>query len=301
MPGSSSSANQTPSNVKTIFFPPGTSKAEMQRQLDIETEKALYEATGTPVSPAQTPTNGVGTIAGKKKNVDGPRRNSGRLSYYYFDSHSQSFHLKEGDKFYREKPLAVGNFAPSSFQSALPLSGKYQPTLCSDGQTYGFNDLITLSSAIRELGDAYENAVHNYQLHRMAHKEYESIMNRRGIKYSNGEQMRMDKEISIDPPPHLPKYMQDILNIEPDPYVICPNAYLRGSSLNMARNTIHINAEDVVIECDSCVIDSPGTHMSYGPFAKNSIIRGITFKGATDTSLIFRHDGAEVAFEDCMW
>jgi len=233
--------------------------------------------------------------------VDGPRRNSGRLSYYYFDSHSQSFHLKEGDKFYREKPLAVGNFAPSSFQSALPLSGKYQPTLCSDGQTYGFNDLITLSSAIRELGDAYENAVHNYQLHRMAHKEYESIMNRRGIKYSNGEQMRMDKEISIDPPPHLPKYMQDILNIEPDPYVICPNAYLRGSSLNMARNTIHINAEDVVIECDSCVIDSPGTHMSYGPFAKNSIIRGITFKGATDTSLIFRHDGAEVAFEDCMW
>jgi G:T/U-mismatch repair DNA glycosylase len=66
-------------------------------------------------------------------------------------------------------------------------------------------------------------------------------------------------------------------------------------------SSIFINAEDITIECDTCVIDLPGTHFSFGPHAKNVHIRGITFRGATTSSLTFHHHGSDVRFEDCYW
>ena len=50
-----------------------------------------------------------------------------------------------------------------------------------------------------------------------------------------------------------------------------------------------------------CTVDLPGTHFSFGPHAKNVLIRGITFRGATTSSLTFHHHGAEVSLEDCYW
>ena len=66
-------------------------------------------------------------------------------------------------------------------------------------------------------------------------------------------------------------------------------------------SSIFINAEDITIECDMCVIDLPGTHFSFGPHAKNVHIKGVTFRGATTSSLTFHHHGSEVRFEDCYW
>jgi hypothetical protein len=64
---------------------------------------------------------------------------------------------------------------------------------------------------------------------------------------------------------------------------------------------IFVNAEDVTIECDMCAIDMLGTHLSFGPHAKNVLVRGITFRGATTSSLTFHHHGADVRLEDCYW
>jgi hypothetical protein len=50
-----------------------------------------------------------------------------------------------------------------------------------------------------------------------------------------------------------------------------------------------------------CAIDMAGTHLSFGPHARNVLIRGITFRGATTSSLTFHHHGADVRFEDCYW
>ena len=64
---------------------------------------------------------------------------------------------------------------------------------------------------------------------------------------------------------------------------------------------IFVNAEDVTIECDMCAIDMPGTHLSFGPHARNVLVRGITFRGATSSSLTLHHHGADVRMEDCYW
>ena len=82
--------------------------------------------------------------------------------------------------------------------------------------------------------------------------------------------------------------------------MICPKANIRPPIYG--RHTpITVNAEDVVIQCDSCIIDASGTHFAFGPHAKNVHIRGLTLMGATASSVIFRQDGAEVSFEDCFW
>lgn len=63
-----------------------------------------------------------------------------------------------------------------------------------------------------------------------------------------------------------------------------------------------MNAENVVVECDDgCTIDVGGTHLAFGPHAKNVLVRGITFRGARSSSLTFFHDGADATFEDCSW
>ena len=74
-----------------------------------------------------------------------------------------------------------------------------------------------------------------------------------------------------------------------------------GGGGSSSYSSIFISAEDVVVECNMCAIDMPGTHIRFGPHAKHVIIRGITFKGATTSSLTFYHHGANVRLEDCYW
>ncbi|KAL7465086.1 hypothetical protein ACHAXS_005412 [Conticribra weissflogii] len=64
---------------------------------------------------------------------------------------------------------------------------------------------------------------------------------------------------------------------------------------------LFFNAEDLTLECRDCTIHASHTHLSFGPHAKNVKIRGITFRGATTSSLTFHHHGADVSFEDCYW
>ncbi|KAL9183127.1 hypothetical protein ACHAXT_004914 [Thalassiosira profunda] len=180
------------------------------------------------------------------------------------------------------------------------------PTLCPDGRTVGYDNWFLLRDAVTEA-----NAIAAEEFLRWNEYLVRSATNK-----------------SVEPPVYHP----------PEPFVICPGVTLnqkspyrsilspyywasylvsflpygsssssrlvRSRSAPKAKNklsSIFINAEDIEIECDMCVVDLPGTHFSFGPHAKNVLIRGITFRGATTSSLTFHHHGADVSLEDCYW
>jgi len=261
----------------------GNGKARVIRRAEVTTGKPELELQ---VQPDPSFVNGVTRSVSTSK---GDAHHS-RYYYYYFDPSSGSFQLKPDYTTYPARPtkvVSVSATADDSFQFGLSLSGKYLPSFCKDGQAYGFSDLATLRNAVHELSDAYTYAVERWQHYHLARAEYESITKK--APHAN----------NIQSPPPLPEHLQEFLNVVPDPFVICPGVHLR--SLHGRHGQINIDAEGVVIECDSCIIDAPGTHFSFGPHAKNVAIRGITLMGATDTSLTFHHDGADVLFEDCLF
>jgi len=224
-------------------------------------------------------------------NVNGHPRES-TYTYYYYDSFTQSFHLQQE---YTTFPEKSASFALQPYQKSLSVTGRYHPTICKDGQTYGYSDWFTLRNAVHELGNAYKYSVSRWGHFNAAMTEYEMIKFMHESNLEKSPEKR--QELTIEPPPGLPQHLVDLLDMPPDPFVICPHATLRSQ-----RNLpIHIDAEDVIIECDSCVIDVAGTHFSFGWHAKNVVVRGLTLMGATASSLIFHRDGAEANFEDCYW
>ena len=151
-----------------------------------------------------------------------------------------------------------------------------QPSLCSDGETYGYDRWDTLIKAFQE--------ANSYSTDRFM----------RWNKYFATTKGTIQEGRFWDDPRHY--YDEDIV------LTICPNAVLRGSRGPLA----FVNAENIVLECDDCAIHlthrtQAGSHFSFGPHAKNIWIRGVTFRGATSTSLLFHYDGAEVSLEDCFF
>ena len=231
---------------------------------------------------------------------DAPGSKDTSYHYYYYDSVSQSFHLHQEFTTFPDKPVPL--VTVPSYQQSLALSGRYRPSICKDGYTYGYSDWQTLQKAVHELGDAYSMAVQHWEDYNAALSEYEMI---RFLHYQSGSSLESPgqeyaQKADVQPPPPLPGYMLDFLELSPDPFEICPKASLRPP-MHGRQTAITVNAEDVVIQCDSCIINSPGTHFAFGPHAKNVHLRGLTLMGATASSVIFRHDGAEVSFEDCFW
>lgn len=140
------------------------------------------------------------------------------------------------------------------------------PTLCSDGVTMGFDNWSKLRTAMHEAN---------------------SISAERFMKWN--EYFATNS---------FTAFQNDDLYYEEDiVFSICPDAILRAR-----KGPIFINAENVVLECKgNCVVDVGGTHLAFGANAKNILIRGITFRRASTSSLTFFHDGADVSFEDCSW
>eukprot|EP01082_Thalassiosira_pseudonana_P006069 g5492.t1 g5492 contig2:643402-644898(+) len=187
-----------------------------------------------------------------------------------------------------------------------PGSASVLPTICPDGVTMGYDNWFTLRDAISEA-----NA--------MAAEDF--------LRW-NEYLVQSAKNKSTEPPVFR----------EPEPFVICPGVKLNQKSPyrtfslfsfisalssilpynNMFTNQrltstrtisksksklspIFVNAEDITIECDRCTVDLPGTHFAFGPHAKNVLIKGVTFRGATTSSCTFHQHGADVNFEDCFW
>jgi hypothetical protein len=140
-----------------------------------------------------------------------------------------------------------------------------QPTLCSDGITMGFQDWNTLKAAIREANSLSAEKFLRWNEH-----------------FAEGQQNTFDDKSVY--------YEVDVF------FTICP-----GTTLKARKGPIYVNAENIVLECDGCTVDVGGTHLAFGPHARNILVRGVTFKGAQTSSLTFYHDGSEAAFEDCFW
>jgi hypothetical protein len=143
----------------------------------------------------------------------------------------------------------------------------YRPSLCPDGNSYGFQDWYTLRAAVQEANylaaERFMKWNEYFATHLVTSFEDESLY-----------------------------YEHDVI------FRICPQSVLKSTS---QRHSIIINSENIVLECDGCIIDVRGTHFAFGSNAKNVLVRGITFESATSSSLTFFHDGAEATFEDCTW
>ena len=145
-----------------------------------------------------------------------------------------------------------------------------RPHLCSDGKTYGYDTYKELEDILSEI---------NLYSHDR-YVEWDSFYERTSDTFNGtfkDPNQYFDEEILV---------------------TICPNAVLRRRK----GPALYVNAENVLIECEDCVIDvKSGSHMIFGPYAQDVMIRGIHFKGATETSVRFPYDGAEVYFEDCFF
>eukprot|EP00536_Pseudo-nitzschia_multiseries_P014236 jgi/Psemu1/291327/fgenesh1_pg.676_\ len=140
------------------------------------------------------------------------------------------------------------------------------PSLCSDGVTLGFDSWTKLRAAVHEANSISAERFMKWNEY-FATNSFTAFQNDRLY------------------------YEEDII------FSICP-----GSTLRARKGPIFINAENVVLECeDGCVIDVGGTHLAFGANAKNVLVRGISFRRASTSSLTFYHDGADASFEDCSW
>ncbi len=206
------------------------------------------------------------------------------------------------------------SFLMGSAQLAIP------PTLCSDGITIGYDDWYVLRDAI-----SMSNAIAAMNFLRWNEYLATSYHSNSG---TTTEQDRKDEE----PPEYIPpepfvicpgvtltrkskygwrrfistyywmSYLAATTKKTQQPIIHPPLHHHSTNKSNKNKlSSIFINAEDISIECDMCVIDLPGTHFAFGPHAKNVHIKGITFRGATTSSLTFHHHGSEVRFEDCYW
>ncbi|KAL3800937.1 hypothetical protein ACHAWO_000070 [Cyclotella atomus] len=149
--------------------------------------------------------------------------------------------------------------------SLLPRKPVVLPKLCPDGRTMGFDNWFTLRDAISEANS-------------LAAEDF--------LRWNKYLVMSLED----------PELEEPIFPI-PDPFVICPGAKLnqrhpprqsllawltsfvvqeQKSIYKPSKNklsSIFINAEDITIECDRCLVDLPGTHFSFGPHARNVWIK----------------------------
>mmetsp|Transcript_35723 Transcript_35723/g.86446 ORF Transcript_35723/g.86446 Transcript_35723/m.86446 type:complete len:441 (+) Transcript_35723:82-1404(+) len=159
------------------------------------------------------------------------------------------------------------------YEDWLRLQPKFQPpdpvihpTKCQDGSS-GFDDWRKLRAAIHEA-----NAI-------------------------SEERWALWSSYFATDGRHFSVYENDLLYYEEDMiFRICP-----GETLTARWGPINVNAANLVLECQDCTIYVGGTHLAFGPRARKALVRGITFRGATSSSLTFFHHGSDAIFEDCTW
>eukprot|EP00548_Thalassiothrix_antarctica_P018591 CAMPEP_0194188708 /NCGR_PEP_ID=MMETSP0154-20130528/56035_1 /TAXON_ID=1049557 /ORGANISM="Thalassiothrix antarctica, Strain L6-D1" /LENGTH=332 /DNA_ID=CAMNT_0038909323 /DNA_START=53 /DNA_END=1048 /DNA_ORIENTATION=- len=156
----------------------------------------------------------------------------------------------------------------TAFRDIFFTQPSIKPVLCADGETMGYNDWNVLKAVVREL-----NALSAEKFLRW-HDYFGSIDS-----------------------PDFGAFEDDAFYYEDETVLkICPDITLKAR-----RGSIFINAENLLLECDGCTVDVGGSHFSFGPHARNILIRGVIFRGARSSSLNFHYNGADATFEDCLW
>mmetsp|Transcript_8026 Transcript_8026/g.12012 ORF Transcript_8026/g.12012 Transcript_8026/m.12012 type:complete len:743 (-) Transcript_8026:639-2867(-) len=255
-------------------------------------------AMGNAVNPHHTTLPTVGMM---KMNNNRVAENNGHHNEHrrYHEENGSSddyyYHYSEDEHHYHNTAAAASS--PGSLSSTNAFKPTVFPSLCSDGYTVGYSDWSTLRQAITETNDRMTELFLQWKDYYVAMVEYESVLQRYMENASHSHQYSESPPIAPTPPAE--EHDGGATN-HIDPFVICPDTTLRTP--RHARSApININAENIQLECDNCMIDVGGTHLSFGPHAKGILVKGITFKGAQTSSVTFHHHGAEVTFEDCYW
>jgi len=197
------------------------------------------------------------------------------------------------------------------------------PTICSDGVTIGFDKWLTLKAAVEEANSlSAERFMKWNEFFASLDKNISSsawfdnlVTHNHNNEASQSTSASQHNDIFL-----RYYYDQDII------FTICPGVYLRTNDI-----PIFINAENVIIECGdpdehnylhaskkkpatapsipasfsrvmpTCTLDASGTHMAFGPHARNVLVRGLVYQSSKKSSLNFYYDGAQASFEDCVW
>lgn len=148
---------------------------------------------------------------------------------------------------------------------------RMRPHLCRDGKTYGYDTYAELEKLLHEINE-------------YSHERY--------IQWDSFYETAGDSFVGVFDDPAL-YYEEEIF------VTICPQTVLRR---RRGSRALYLNAETVLVECEGCRMEiKSGSHMIFGPYAQDVMVRGIHFVGATETSIRFPFDGAEVYFEDCFF
>lgn len=149
-------------------------------------------------------------------------------------------------------------------QPPEPPQPKVLPKLCQDGYTVGFDNWVTLKNALKEANSlSVDRFVRWSRFFAEADTTFTGTFDDESLYYED--------DVVVD---------------------VCP-----GITLRARKGPIYINAPNIILSCEGCSIEVGGSHFSFGPHAKNVLIRGFTFKGARTSSLVFFQTGADVAFE----
>lgn len=157
-----------------------------------------------------------------------------------------------------------------------------RPKLCSDAKTIGYDSWRSLRYAIRDVNRYSANRFDRW------HEYFAAVSKMQASPEYPATRMMMSPSTFEDDSMY---YDEEIV------LTICPGAVLKARQ----RFPLFINTESVVIECKGCTFTAGTSHLSFGPEAKNAVVRGVTFSHATSSSLLFHHNGADASFEDCTW
>mmetsp|Transcript_13450 Transcript_13450/g.29207 ORF Transcript_13450/g.29207 Transcript_13450/m.29207 type:complete len:481 (+) Transcript_13450:130-1572(+) len=184
------------------------------------------------------------------------------------------------------------------------------PTLCPDGVTIGYDNWFLLRDAISEANaiaaeeflrwnEYLVQSAKNSSTEPPVYHPPEPFVICPGVTLNQKSPYR-----SFLSPYYWASYLVSFLPYTATTATGSSSQAMKSRSTPKSKNKlspIFINAEDITIECDMCTVDLPGTHFSFGPHAKNVLIKGITFRGATTSSLTFHYHGADVNLQDCYW
>jgi hypothetical protein len=145
---------------------------------------------------------------------------------------------------------------------------RFHPKLCPDGKSTGYDNWKTLKAAIEDAN---------------------VFSAERFVRWNEFFLLTEATFTGTFDDPSL--YYEQVIRFR-----ICP-----GATLKARKGPIFINAENIHIECTGCSVEVGGTHLSFGPHARDVVVRGIEFRNAATSSLAFYYDGAEGSFEDCHW
>lgn len=161
-----------------------------------------------------------------------------------------------------------------------------KPIVCKDGYTVGYDSWKALKDAVQD--------VNRYSA--LRYKLWHDYF----VKVLQSQQASGTECTLATPNCNVPHVFEDnnLYYEEEIIMTICPGATLR----KVSGDAIYVNTESMVFECaNNCILQASngGSHFSFGPEAKNVRIRGLTFRHATTSSLLFHHNGADVSLEDC--